>query len=77
MGIYSNNMRISAILPANLVNEVRKASRLENIPQSSVIKRAIECWLNDRLKRDAKKLAQIKFDDLPSEDDWLLIQPEI
>jgi hypothetical protein len=31
----------------------------------------------NQLAKDAKELAKIKFDDLPSEDDWASIQSKI
>ncbi|MFA6171323.1 MAG: hypothetical protein WCW77_05740 [Patescibacteria group bacterium] len=77
MSVYSKNLRISAILPAYLVDEIRNISSMESVPQSSIIKWAVECWLKEKLKRDAKALSRMKFDDLPSEDDWLVIQNEV
>lgn len=70
----SKNTRVSAILPTALVDEIKKISNLENITQSSVIKDALEFWLKKRLAEDAKKLSKIKFDDLPTEEEWDIIQ---
>lgn len=30
-----------------------------------------------QLEEDAKALAKLKFDDLPTEDEWLIIQSEV
>jgi hypothetical protein len=32
--------------------------------------------IEQKLEKDAKQLAKIKFDDLPTEDEWLLIRSE-
>ncbi len=66
--------RVSALLPSSLVEEVKKTSKLENVTQSLVIKRALKFWFKDKLDRDTKALSKIDFDDLPSEDDWDLLQ---
>ena len=73
----SKTIRISALLPYSLVAEVKKASEKNSITQSSVIKSALEFWLRNKLENDTKSLASINFDDLPSEDDWALIQPPV
>jgi Arc/MetJ-type ribon-helix-helix transcriptional regulator len=74
MNTISKTTRISALLPVSLVDEVKKESQLQNIAQSHVIKKALELWLQQKLKRDAQELATLTFDDLPSEDDWLSVQ---
>ncbi|MFH1522256.1 MAG: hypothetical protein ABIE43_00375 [Patescibacteria group bacterium] len=69
--------RISAILPSSLVEEVKKASFNQDQTQSSIIKNALEFWIKNKLRQDTKELAKISFNDLPSEDEWNLIQPQI
>lgn len=69
--------RISALLPLNLVEEVKKISIEKNITQSSIIKKALESFIINKLDKDTKKLAKIKFTDLPKEEDWDLIQSKI
>ena len=69
--------RVSALLPMSLVMEVKRLSQRDNTSQSFIIKNALQHWLRGRLKTDAKELAQIEFDDLPSEDGWRLIQPRV
>ncbi|MBA3046912.1 hypothetical protein KKC83_06130 [Patescibacteria group bacterium] len=67
--------RISALLPLPLVKEVKKVSMKDDVTQSSIIKNALEFWLQNKLRQDTKSLSKINFNDLPSEDDWALIQP--
>lgn len=74
MGSTTKTARISALLPSSLVEEVKKTSEEESTTQSSVIKRALESWFKCKLRKDAKALSKINFEDLPSEDEWELIQ---
>ncbi len=71
------NTRISALLPTTLVLEVKKMSKKENTTQSNIIKIALKQLLKKKLDKDTKELSKMKFDDLPSEDEWNLIQSAI
>ncbi len=69
--------RISALLPAMLVEEVKKYSNSKKITQSKVVQNALESWMKIKLNNDTKDLAKIDFDDLPSETEWLNIQTSL
>jgi len=69
--------RISVLLPTFLTEEIKKVSEQENITQSYIVKGALEKWMQEKLQKDTKELSQINFDDLPSEDEWVNIQPKI
>ena len=75
--IKAKTTRISAILPASLVYEVKKVSNGENVTQSSIIKNALEFWFQHRLRQDTKFLSKLNFNDIPSEDGWALIQSKV
>ena len=75
--LNTKTTRLSSLLPTYLVEEVKKVSMEEKVTQSLVIKKALELWFNNKLDRDTKALAKISFDDLPSEEDWNLIQSDI
>ncbi|MFH1713109.1 MAG: hypothetical protein ABH896_02905 [Candidatus Jacksonbacteria bacterium] len=77
MQTITQTTRISASLPAILVEEIKKISLREKITQSSLIKKALDHWLQNKFKKDVKALGKINFDDLPSEDEWALIQSAI
>ena len=77
MDTTTKTTRISALLPSSLVKELKVVSIGENLTQSYVIKRALEFWFQKKLDKDTKVLSRINFDDLPSEDDWSLIQSKI
>lgn len=69
--------RISALLPSFLVDEVKRVSEVEEKTQSEIIKGALEEWFSDKLVKDAKEIAKAKFDDLPTEEDWIKIQSHL
>ncbi len=69
--------RISALLPSFIVDEVKRTSELEEKTQSEIIKKALEDWFSKKLAEDAREIARAKFDDLPTEDEWLTIQSKI
>ena len=77
MNTISKTTRISALLPSSLVEEVKKESIIKNITQSNIIKKALEIWFRQKLEKDTKKLAKMNFEDLPSEDEWSVIQSKI
>lgn len=73
----TTNKRISALLPSFLVDEVKRASEVEERTQGDIIKKALEDWFNKKLANDAKEIAKFKFDDLPTEEEWIKIQSHI
>ncbi|PIR93363.1 hypothetical protein COT99_01170 [Candidatus Falkowbacteria bacterium CG10_big_fil_rev_8_21_14_0_10_43_10] len=77
MNTITKTARISALLPFSLVQEIKKESEIKNITQSHIIKKALELWFRKKLESDAKELAKIDFTDLPSENEWSLIQSKI
>jgi hypothetical protein len=77
MNTKIKNKRISALIPSFLVDEVKRSSEIEDSTQSEIIKKALEEWFNKRLAEDAKEISKMKFDDLPTEDEWLMIQSKI
>jgi len=63
------------ILP--MINDILdNVSRKEGISKSMLIEKALKSFLKNRLETDAKALSKLTFNDLPSEDDWLKIQPK-
>jgi metal-responsive CopG/Arc/MetJ family transcriptional regulator len=75
-GTTSKN-RISITIMQNMNLMLEKISQKEDISKSSLIETAIEKYLQYRLKQEGKELANLSFDDLPSEDDWISIQPQV
>ena len=73
----SSKSRVSALLPTFLWEEVEKFSRNQKITKSYVIERALQEWFHKKLDSDTKELSKMSFGDLPSENDWNLIQSKI
>ena len=65
--------RISiTIIP--MVNEMlEKICKREGISKSLLVEKALKSFLQQQLEKDAKALAKLKFDDLPSDDAWLAL----
>lgn len=74
MSTRTTKSRMSIILPKFLIKEVEKASKALHRPKSAIIEFALQHWLNMKLDNDSKELANLNFEDLPTEDDWLLLQ---
>jgi hypothetical protein len=52
---------------------VENMSKLTGTSKSRIVENALEFYLKTKLDEDSKALSKVKFDDLPSEDDWLTI----
>ncbi|NBD73682.1 hypothetical protein GVX82_01410 [Patescibacteria group bacterium] len=76
MRTVSEKTRISAILPAHLVREMKKTAESMGIPNSAVLQKALEDWLMKRLDQDTKELAALSLTDMPDEDTWASLQSE-
>lgn len=72
--ITASKTRISALLPENLVIEVKQASSAQNVSQSFILQSALENWFEQRLAEDAKALSKMHFKDLPTEEVWEQVQ---
>lgn len=70
-------MRISiTVFP--LTNEtLGKISERYGISKSALVEQALKKFLKNQLDKDSKVLSKLKFDDLPSEDEWLSIQSDL
>ncbi|MBI2463804.1 hypothetical protein HYV57_02520 [Candidatus Peregrinibacteria bacterium] len=45
--------------------------------KSSLIEKALSEFIKEKLDKDSRALSKLNFDDLPSEDDWIMLQSEI
>lgn len=74
--IEANGMSLSAFINSQLL----RASKAKTLTLDFSAEKPSE-WLshgqNEQLRQDAQELGQLEFNDLPSEDDWLAIQPPI
>lgn len=69
--------RMSFILSTWIAKEVKKYSRIFSRPQSAIVENALHLWFEKLLEKDVKDLSDLNFDDLPNENDWLLVQSKV
>lgn len=67
--------KISITIMSDLNQILDEVSATQNISKSSLIEQAVANYLKKRLEEDMKEMSKLKADDLPSEEDWLLISP--
>lgn len=68
--------KISLSLPSDLITEIDFYTKRKNISRSAFFKDLSKKWLLERIKKDAAELSNVKYDDLPSEEEWSVIQNE-
>jgi predicted transcriptional regulator len=66
--------RISITIDRNLDQMLSKLAKDLETSKSALFEEAMEKYLQHKLAEDAKALAEITFDDLPTEDEWIQIQ---
>ena len=79
----TENVEISVTLPRALWEQLLQWAQTEHETETTLLTRAIEQFLQQeadklaltqRLERECEELAMIEFDDVGSEDEWLIIQ---
>ena len=65
---------ITIIPMVNLM--VEKMSKRTGVSKSALVENALKDYLEKQLETDAKALAKLRFDDLPTDDAWQAIQSE-
>lgn len=68
--------KISVTISSILCRELEESVELTGLNKSSIVELALKSYLADRLEDEARQIASIKFNDLPSEEDWLILQNE-
>ena len=68
--------RISVTIPPELAQILEEVAETDKISKSKIVERSLKEMMDDRMAREARELAAMTFDDLPSEDEWLIIQNE-
>ena len=69
-------MRISITILPSLNKLLEELIQKNGESKSSLIEQAIKVYFEQKMEKDLQKLAKMKFDDLPTEEDWLKIQNE-
>ncbi len=78
-------VQISLVLPRDLWEQLLGRAQAEQKDETTLMTRAIEQFLQqeatriaraERLQRECEELATLEFDDVGTEDEWLIIQNE-
>jgi metal-responsive CopG/Arc/MetJ family transcriptional regulator len=69
--------RITITIMPSLNETLEKISLNSGVSKSQLVEKAVKEMFKKKLNSDLKKLAKMKFDDLPNEDNWDLIQSKI
>jgi len=67
-------LRISVTIIPSVNTMLELLSKRTGLSKSALVEKALKDLLDKQLEADAKALSKMKFDDLPTEDEWLLIQ---
>jgi metal-responsive CopG/Arc/MetJ family transcriptional regulator len=68
--------RISVTIIPYLAKMLDEIAEQEGCSKSEIVERSLKEMMDERMTSDAKALAKMTFDDLPSEEDWLILQNE-
>lgn len=77
------NIEVSVKLPRALWEQLLQWAQTEQENEATLLTRAIEQFLQqeakklalaERLERECEELAKLEFDDVGTEDEWLIIQ---
>jgi len=81
----AKEVEISLVLPSDLWKQLQGQAQTARENETTLLIRAIEQFLQqettrtalaERLRRECEELAMMDFDDVGTEDEWLLIQNE-
>lgn len=75
--IGKNKTRISITIQPTLNLFLDQMSVRMGLSKSEVVEDALKRYLKDRLTFEAKELGGMKFDDLPTEDEWLMLGSDL
>jgi predicted DNA-binding protein len=67
-------VRISITINPKLDNMLQEVSQTAGKSKSFLIEEAVKEFLKKKLDNDSRELAKLKFEDLPSEEEWTVIQ---
>jgi hypothetical protein len=67
--------RITVTVLPILNNMLETVSKRLKTSKSLLVENALELYFQKQLEKDAKSLSKINIEDLPTEDEWLTLQP--
>jgi predicted transcriptional regulator len=68
--------KLSVTVARQIAQMLEDMAAYHNTSKSALVEKALHDLFEEQMVRDAKKLASIKFDDLPTEDEWIELQPK-
>jgi len=72
-----NKERISITIQPSLNLFLANLSETLGLSKSELVENALKQYLKNRLTYEAKELSKMNFDDLPTEDEWLMLSPTL
>lgn len=69
-----NKLRISVTLLPSINALLEQIAENTGRSKSAIVEDALKKYMEYRLEEDAKKIAQIQFDDIPTEEQWIELQ---
>lgn len=75
--ISKNKERITITIQPTLNLFLEDMSISMRLSKSEVVERALKNYLKNQLTEEAKILGKMKFDDLPTEQEWLTLAPAL
>ena len=70
-------LRISVTIIPSVNDMLDILSKRTGLSKSALVEKALKDLLNRQLETDAKILAKLQADDLPTENEWLMIQSSL
>lgn len=74
---HRTKMRISVTISPMINKMLENVSRKSGASKSILVENALKKFLQEELIKDSKTLASMTFEDLPSEDEWLMLATKI
>ncbi len=69
--------KISVTIDADLAHLIKEMSEESGVPKSQIVESSIQKMVDDRMKTDAIKTAQIDDDYAPSAEEWRALAPDL
>jgi predicted transcriptional regulator len=68
--------KISVTISMALARLLEEMANAQNTTKSAIVEKSIRQMAEERLADEAKIISSAVFDDLPSEDEWIEMQPK-
>ena len=69
-----NKFRICVTIMPSINAALERLAYDKNTSKSAVVEEALKNFIGTQLENDARKLAEMQFDDVPTEEEWLALE---